>query len=202
VRVLALRGRHRPQRCRQTDPRAGEAVAHVQATLRGWLKANAVVVVRLSQLPVHQEGQSCPSCHEEVPRIFPPLARSAGFRPEGQRCRSNGQLHFGIRRHCCHRRLYGLWQHLDPFAGLRTDPTITPRPRFRCLVPLSNMPAFLDVFGVRKGDAMFHARRFHPHWDRRRGPDSSRPSRSLPDTFSPRQDYRVSKELELTKKSS
>ena len=176
---------------------------------RGRLKANAVALARLIHSPSTRKDTFRPPCHEEDPRslrhprrIFPLLARDAGCRPEGQRCRGNGQLHFGIRRHCCHRRLYGLWQHLDPFAGLRTDPTITPRPRFRCLVPLSNMPAFLDVFGVRKGDAMFHARRFHPHWDRRRGPDSSRPSRSLPDTFSPRQDYRVSKELELTKKSS
>ena len=33
---LAQSGRHRPQRCRQTDPMAGEAVAHVQAVcLRG-----------------------------------------------------------------------------------------------------------------------------------------------------------------------
>ena len=30
-------------------------------------------------------------------------------------------------------------------------------PRFRVLVPLSNMPAFLDAFGVKKGDAMFRA---------------------------------------------
>lgn len=30
-------------------------------------------------------------------------------------------------------------------------------PRFRVLVPLSNMPAFLDAFGVRKGDAMFRS---------------------------------------------
>ena len=29
--------------------------------------------------------------------------------------------------------------------------------RFRVLVPLSNMPAFLDAFGVKKGDAMFRA---------------------------------------------
>ena len=30
-------------------------------------------------------------------------------------------------------------------------------PRFRVLVPLSNMPAFLDAFGVNIGDAMFRA---------------------------------------------
>jgi len=43
VRVFATSGRHRPQRCRQTDQTAGEAVAYVQATFRGWLKAIAVV---------------------------------------------------------------------------------------------------------------------------------------------------------------
>ena len=32
-------------------------------------------------------------------------------------------------------------------------------PRFRVLVPLSDMPAFLDAFGVAKSDAMFRALR-------------------------------------------
>jgi hypothetical protein len=49
LEILSLRGQHRPQRCRQTDRKAGEAMANVQAAcLRGvWPKAIAVVVVRL-----------------------------------------------------------------------------------------------------------------------------------------------------------
>jgi len=38
---------------------------------------------------------------------------------------------------------------------LRTDEHAPAR--FRVLVPLSNMPAFLDAFGVKEGDAMFRA---------------------------------------------
>ena len=38
---------------------------------------------------------------------------------------------------------------------LRTDEHAPPR--FRVLVPLSNMPAFIEAFGVKKGDAMFRA---------------------------------------------
>jgi putative endopeptidase len=38
---------------------------------------------------------------------------------------------------------------------LRTDEHAPAR--FRVLVPLSNMPAFLDAFGVKKGDAMYRA---------------------------------------------
>ena len=38
---------------------------------------------------------------------------------------------------------------------LRTDEHAPAR--FRVIVPLSNMPAFLDAFGVQKGDAMFRA---------------------------------------------
>ena len=48
---LALGGRHRPQRCHQTAPKAGEVVVYVQATFRGWLKAIAVVLVRLISSP-------------------------------------------------------------------------------------------------------------------------------------------------------
>ena len=47
VRSSELGGRHRPQRCRQTDLTAGEAVAMSKLSLRGWLKAIAVVLVRL-----------------------------------------------------------------------------------------------------------------------------------------------------------
>jgi len=38
---------------------------------------------------------------------------------------------------------------------LRTDEHAPPR--YRVLVPLSNMPAFLNAFGVKKGDAMYRA---------------------------------------------
>ena len=38
VRILATSGRHRPQRCRQTDRMAGEAVAHAQAASSGEAK--------------------------------------------------------------------------------------------------------------------------------------------------------------------
>ena len=50
---LASSGRHRPQRCRQTDPKAGEVVVYVQAAcLRGDRpKAIAVVCKRLSNSP-------------------------------------------------------------------------------------------------------------------------------------------------------
>jgi hypothetical protein len=47
-----LSGRHRPQRCRQTSRKAGEAVAHVQAAASGeWPKAIAVGSVRLLNSP-------------------------------------------------------------------------------------------------------------------------------------------------------
>ena len=43
LKNFSTSGRHRPQRCRQTDQTAGGAVAYVQATSRGWLKAIVVV---------------------------------------------------------------------------------------------------------------------------------------------------------------
>jgi hypothetical protein len=55
--IFATGGRHRPQRCRQTDLRAGEAVVHVQAASSGTAKDQRGRPVATYQLPVHQEGQ-------------------------------------------------------------------------------------------------------------------------------------------------
>ncbi len=49
-------GRHRPQRCRQTDQTAGEAVVYVQAASSGTAKGHRGRPCAAYQLPVHQEG--------------------------------------------------------------------------------------------------------------------------------------------------
>ena len=52
LKILPYSGRHRPQRCRQTDQTAGEAVVYVQAATFGRrLKAIAVVCTRLFNSP-------------------------------------------------------------------------------------------------------------------------------------------------------
>ena len=86
---------------------------------RGRLKANAVALARLIHSPSTRKDTFRPPCHEEDPRslrhprrIFPLLARDAGFHPEGQRYRSKSQPHFGVSRPCYLRRLYGHWKQL------------------------------------------------------------------------------------------
>jgi hypothetical protein len=64
-------GRHRPQRCCQTDQTAGEAAAHVQVATYGERpKAVAVVYGRLSQLPVHQSGRTAPAMKTTITCIL------------------------------------------------------------------------------------------------------------------------------------
>ena len=58
--TLLTGGRHRPQRCRQTDPKAGEAVAHVQAAPSGTAKGyrgRRGNVFRIAKQAVMRAGQ-------------------------------------------------------------------------------------------------------------------------------------------------
>jgi len=53
---LTVTGRHRPQRCRQTDQTAGEAAAHVQADSLEEAKGRCSRVTAAFELPVHRKG--------------------------------------------------------------------------------------------------------------------------------------------------